>query len=81
MPRAALGKVKTKIELGVIRKCRKRDIDPKRPKLRTCLYDRFGKKLLGRHIDRESALRQERWIQIRKKIAARQAPATHKKRR
>ena len=54
-------------QLGVIRPCRKGDIDPKRPKHRVCLYDRKGKRLLGRHLTRMSALRQERAIQVRKR--------------
>lgn len=53
-------------QLGVIRLCRKRDLDPKRPGHRLCLYDSKGDRLLGRHPNRKSALRQERAIQIRK---------------
>lgn len=52
--------------LGVIRKCKKRDIDPARPGKKICLYDHRGRKLLGRHGSRASALRQERAIQIHK---------------
>lgn len=53
---------------AVIKKCRKRDYDPKRPrsKQRWCLYDHKGKKLLGRHPSKKRALRQERAIQVRK---------------
>lgn len=51
--------------LGVIRMCRKRDIDPSRPGHRVCLYDSKGMRLLGRHVDRRRAIRQERAIQIR----------------
>lgn len=54
-------------QLGVIKKCRKRDLDPKRPKHRVCLYTKDGKRLLGRHRSHESALRQERVIQMRKR--------------
>jgi hypothetical protein len=58
---------KFRVQLGVIRPCRGADIDPKRPKLRVCLYDRKGRKLLGRHPNKPSALRQERAIQVRKR--------------
>lgn len=58
--------MKVSYGLGVIRRCRARDIDPKRPAHTVCLYDRKGKRLLGRHRSRPSALRQERAIQIRK---------------
>lgn len=53
---------------AVIKKCRKKDFDPKRPKSkqRWCLYDHEGKKLLGRHPSKKRALRQERAIQVRK---------------
>lgn len=53
---------------AVIKKCRKKDYDPKRPKSkqRWCLYDHEGKKLLGRHPSKKRALRQERAIQVRK---------------
>lgn len=56
--------------LGIIRDCRKSDIDPKRPKRqqKKCLYTkRKPRRLLGRHPNYESALRQERLIQIRKR--------------
>lgn len=56
-----------RIELGVIRRCRKRDIDPKRPGHKVCLYTKSKpRRLLGRHRTRKSALRQERVIQMRK---------------
>lgn len=58
--------MKIRATLGVIRRCRKRDIDPKRPGKKICLYDHQGRKLLGRHPSRASALRQERAIQIHK---------------
>lgn len=58
--------MKCRCQLGVIKPCRQRDIDPKRPGHKVCLYDRRGKRLLGRHRSRKSALRQERAIQIRK---------------
>lgn len=64
MPKATRG---FRVQLGVIRPCRRRDIDPKRPGLRICLYDRKGRKLLGRHPNRPSALRQERAIQVHKR--------------
>jgi hypothetical protein len=54
-------------QLGIIRPCRKRDLDPKRPKHRICLYDSKGRRLLGRHLTKQAALRQERAIQARKR--------------
>lgn len=62
----AVGEIR--VQLGVIRSCRRADIDPKRPKLRICLYDRKGRKLLGRHPNKPAALRQERAIQVRKRV-------------
>lgn len=57
-----------KLVTAVIRKCRERDHDPKRPdrKQKWCLYTHTGKKLLGRHPSKSKALRQERAIQWRK---------------
>lgn len=56
-----------RIELGVIRNCKKKDIDPKRPGHRVCLYTKSKpRRLLGRHKTLKSALRQERLIQMRK---------------
>jgi hypothetical protein len=59
--------------LGVIIPCRERDLDPERSvrAQRWCLLDRKGVKLLGRHPNRESALRQERLIHARKHGVAR----------
>lgn len=57
-------------QLGVIRPCRKADLDPKRPKSaqKVCLYTkRKPRRLLGRHPDRKSALRQEAVIEMRKR--------------
>jgi hypothetical protein len=57
-------------KIGVIRKCAKRDFDPRRPKKaqKLCLYARTGpRRLLGRHPDAASARRQELAIQIRKR--------------
>lgn len=56
--------------LGIIRDCRVKDIDPKRPKSQQekCLYSKSKpRKLLGRHPNYQSALKQERAIQIRKR--------------
>lgn len=56
-------------QLGIIKPCRKGDIDPKRPRSqqRVCLYTkRKPARLLGRHPSRASALRQERVIEMRK---------------
>ena len=58
--------MRVRATLGVIRPCRKRDIDPERPGRKICLYDRFGRRLLGRHPSRAAALRQERAIEIAK---------------
>lgn len=57
------------VSLGVIRSCRKGDYDPKRPRSaqKVCLYTRkTPRRLLGRHPDRTSAIRQERAIEIRR---------------
>lgn len=56
-------------ELGIIMKCRKQDRKADRPvsKQRWCLWDSKMKKILGRHSTKESALRQERLIQLKKK--------------
>ncbi len=54
--------------LGVIKPCRKKDLDPKRPGHKVCLYSRSGpKRLLGRHRTKASALLQEKAIQTRKR--------------
>ncbi len=56
-------------QLGVIKPCRKTDFDPKRPRSaqRVCLYTkRKPRRLLGRHPNRASALRQESVIEMRK---------------
>lgn len=54
--------------LGVIEPCRRRDIDPKRPGHKVCLYSKSKpRKLLGRHRSKAGALNQERAIQIRKR--------------
>lgn len=57
-------------QLGVIKACRKTDIDPSRPRSaqRVCLYTKKKpRRLLGRHPNRASALRQERVIEMRKR--------------
>lgn len=61
--------MKVHLSLGVIRKCRKGDRDPKRPKSaqKVCLYGRKDRRLLGRHPNVNSAIRQERAIMIRKR--------------
>jgi hypothetical protein len=63
-----LGLDEDECNLGVIRPCREEDIDPGRPlsQQKVCLYDSKGKKLLGRHPNRASALKQERLIQWKK---------------
>lgn len=63
-------KISAKFEMGVIRPCRKRDLDPKRPRSaqRICLYTkRAPRRLLGRHPSLVSARRQEAVIQMRKR--------------
>jgi hypothetical protein len=58
------------LALGVIRPCRKRDYDPKRPKKaqKVCLYTaRTPRRLLGRHPDKPSAIRQEYAIKMRQR--------------
>jgi hypothetical protein len=55
--------------LGVIKKCPKDRMDPKRPKSaqKWCLMDSKGKRLLGRHKTKARAQRQERGIHIWKR--------------
>ncbi len=55
--------------LGVIKKCPKDRMDPKRPERdqKWCLMDSKGKRLLGRHKTKAGALRQERGIHIWKR--------------
>jgi predicted nucleic acid-binding Zn-ribbon protein len=55
------------LRTAVIKKCREQDHDD-RPasEQRWCLYTHDGKKLLGRHPSKESALKQERAIQVHK---------------
>ena len=60
-------KCRCPFELGIIRPCRKRDIDPARRGHKICLYAKKSKRLLGRHRSKLSALRQERAIQIHKR--------------
>ena len=56
-----------RLQLGIIRACRRGDIDPKRPGLRVCLYTKSKpRRLLGRHRNKASAHRQEVAIQIKK---------------
>lgn len=52
----------------MIKKCLKKDIDLNRPmsEQKWCLYSKDGSKLLGRHPSKESALKQERAVQIHK---------------
>lgn len=57
-------------QMGIIKPCRKRDLDPKRPRSqqRMCLYTKKGpKRLLGRHPSYASALKQEQAIEIHKR--------------
>ena len=53
--------------LGIIRKCRARDIDKKRPGRRWCLYSKKKPgRVIGRHRSRAGALKQEQAIEIAK---------------
>jgi len=57
-------------QMGVIKACRKGDLDPNRSASaqRVCLYTkRKPRRLLGRHPNRASALKQEQAIEIRKR--------------
>lgn len=60
-------------QMGVIRKCAPKDKTKKRPAKdqKYCLFTRKGKRLLGRHADREGALRQERLVEMKKHAKAR----------
>ena len=53
---------------AVIKKCKKSDIDPKKPKSEQvyCLYTKDGSRLLGRHKTKSDAEAQERAIQVSK---------------
>ena len=55
-------------DLGIIRKCRKRDRKSGVPvkKQQWCLWTSDGKRILGRHPTKKAALRQERLIQMKK---------------
>lgn len=62
-------RISARLQMGVIRPCRKQDLDPKRPgsAQRVCLYTkRTPRRLLGRHPNLVSARRQEAVIQMRK---------------
>jgi hypothetical protein len=54
--------------LGIIKRCRVKDLKSDRPRRAQawCLWDSKGKRILGRHPSRTKALRQERLIQVRK---------------
>lgn len=56
------------LRTAVIKKCRKQDIDPDRPKSEQqyCLFDSKGERLLGRHPTKEKAYEQEKAIQVSK---------------
>lgn len=63
-------KIAAKFQMGVIRPCRKQDLDPRRPHSvqRVCLYTkRTPRRFLGRHPSLVSARRQEAVIQMRKR--------------
>lgn len=62
-------KIAARVQMGILRPCRARDIDPKRPRSQQmiCLYTKKPpRRLLGRHPNRASALRQEAVIEMRK---------------
>lgn len=55
-----------RFQLGIIKACAKKDLDPKRPGHKICLYTRRKpKRVLGRHRSFKSALRQEHAIKAR----------------
>jgi len=59
-------------QMGIIKPCRKRDLDPSRPKSaqKVCLYTKKKpRRLLGRHPNWTSAVRQERVIKMKKRGA------------
>jgi hypothetical protein len=55
------------MRIAVVRQCNEKDIDPDRPKSeqKICLYTKDGKRLLGRHPDKQSAYKQEAAIKAR----------------
>ncbi len=58
--------------LGIIKRCLKRDLNPKRPKDKWCLYSKKKpKKVLGRHPSKEKARRQEVAIKASQRRRAR----------
>ena len=54
--------------LGIVKPCRKRDLKRGRAmrSQKWCLYDRRGRKVIGRHTSRTKAIKQERLIQMKK---------------
>ena len=54
--------------LGIIVPCRKKDITSAKPKSkqRWCLWTKSKSRILGRHPNREKALKQERLIEMKK---------------
>lgn len=56
------------LKLGVIDRCRKRDLKKGRPKRaqKWCLYTRDKSRVLGRHPTKKRAQNQERVVQARK---------------
>lgn len=57
--------------LGIVKLCTIKDLDPKRPKHKWCLYAKKGRRVLGRHLNRKAAHRQEVAIKISQKRASR----------
>jgi len=57
---------------AVIKKCRKQDLDPDRPKSeqKYCLYTADESRLLGRHPTKEDAYKQESAIRARSFLLA-----------
>ena len=55
-------------DLGIIVPCRKKDLTPAKPKSkqRWCLWTKSKSRILGRHPNKEKALKQERLIEMKK---------------
>ncbi len=63
---------KEKVQLGIIKKCLKRDLNKKQPGKRWCLYSKKKpNRVLGRHRTRKLAHKQEVAIKISQRRRAR----------
>lgn len=54
--------------LGIIKRCRKSDLTPKKPKSkqRWCLWTKSESRIIGRHPSKSRAIKQERLIEMKK---------------